>query len=124
MTIVAKLKGLICPDVRSLEAFQPDGDFGIHVFAMVGPAVGEGRESFVVTVCTPRWFEQDMKDAVVLGRHHLFVKEFNYDQLHKFISEYCSRCMGNSWSEVAQKAARLGHWEFEDYKPFTDTGLR
>ena len=122
VTIVAKLKRLSCPDVRSLEAFQPDGDFGIHVFAMVGPAVGEGEESFTFTVCTPRWFEQNMKAALIPGRHHLFMKEYNYDQLYKFISAYCSRCMGNSWREVAQKLAQLGYWEFEDYKPFTDTG--
>ncbi len=116
--IVAKLKGLNCPDVPSLQAFRPEGEFGIHVLAMVGPADGPGRESFAITVCTPEWFEQNMKAAVVPGWHHLFVREYNYDELYKYISGYCSRCMGNSWTEVAQKVARLGHWEFEDYKPY------
>jgi|SRR5579863_382832 len=122
MTIVAKLKGLSSPDVRSLEAFQPDGDFGIYVVAMVGPVDGRGGESFGFTVCTPRWFEQNMKAAIVPGRHHLFIKEYNHHELCKFISEYCSGCTGSSWIEVAQKVARLGYWEFEDYKPFTNIG--
>jgi hypothetical protein len=58
-----------------------------------------------------------MKDAVVSGRHYLFMKEYRYEELYGHISGYCSRCMGNSWIEVAQKVSRLGHWEFEDYEP-------
>jgi hypothetical protein len=117
--IVAQLRSLSSTDTPSLETFQPDGPFGIFIFAMVGPAGSAGEESFGITVCTPRWFEQNMKSSVSSGRHYLFVKEFDYAELKRFVTHYCSTCMGNSWAEVAQKVARLGYWEFEDYKPYS-----
>jgi Immunity protein 8 len=118
VTIVAKLKRLGSTDTPSLETFQPDGPFGIYIFAMVGPAGSAGEESFGITVCTPEWFAENMKNNVVSGRHHLFVKEYNYEELKSFMIGYWSRCMGNSWAEVAQKVSRIGYWEFEGYEPY------
>jgi hypothetical protein len=115
--IVAQLKGLDSTDTPSLEIFRPEGPFGIYIFAFIGPAGSAGEESFGITVCTPEWFEQNMKDSIKSGRHHLFVKEYNYDELKSFLTKYCRACMGNSWAEVAEKVARIGYWEFEDYKP-------
>jgi hypothetical protein len=114
--IIAQLKSLSSTDTPSLETFQPEGPFGIYVFAMIGPANTPGEESFGITVCTPGWFEQNMKSKVTSGRHHLFVKKYNYEDLESFIMGYCRTCTGNSWTEVAQKVARIGYWEFEDYK--------
>ncbi|MGX4804745.1 immunity 8 family protein [Bradyrhizobium guangdongense] len=114
---VAQLRRLSSTDADPLETFRPEGPFGIYILAMVGPANGPGQESFGFMVCTPDWFAQNMKGNVVSGRHHLFVNEYNYDELVEFVSEYCSRCRGGSWNEVAQKVARLGYWEFEDYQP-------
>ncbi len=45
------------------------------------------------------------------------MREYNYEQLRRFIEGYCSTSTGNSWKEVAEKIARVGYWEFEDYKP-------
>jgi hypothetical protein len=114
--IVAQLKRLTSTDAPSLETFRPEGPFGIYIFAMVGPAGSLGEESFGITVCTPDWFEQTMKESVRSGRHHLFVKQYDYEQLKRFLTGYCSTCMGSSWAEVAEKVARIGYWEFEDYK--------
>jgi len=115
--IVAQLKRLTSTDVPSLESFRPEDAFGIYILAMIGPAGSDGEESFGITVCTPEWFEQNMKRSVRSGRHHLFVREYDYEQLKRFLTEYCSTCMGNSWTEVAEKVARIGYWELEDYKP-------
>ena len=117
MVVVAKLKGLSSTDTPHLEIYQPEGPFGLHVLAMIGPAAGPGEESFGFTVCTPEWFAENMKADFVPGRHYLFVKEYDYETLKKFVGNYCSRCMGESWPEVAQKVAQLGHWEFENYTP-------
>jgi|ERR1700740_3601776 Immunity protein 8 len=115
--IVAELKKLTSTDV-SLETFRPQGPFGVYVLAMVGPAGEPGEESFGITVCTSEWFEQSMKDPVVSGRHHLFVKEYNFEELKSYLSKYCRTCMGDSWAEVAEKVACIGNWEFEDYRSF------
>ncbi|WP_454645473.1 immunity 8 family protein [Bradyrhizobium liaoningense] len=115
--IVAELKDLSSTDVPSLETYNPVGEFGILVFAMVGPAGDRGQESFQITVCTPDWFLQHMNKSIASGRHHLFVRRFNYQELWSYLADYCSGCTGSSWQEAAEKVARIGFWEFEDYKP-------
>jgi hypothetical protein len=116
--IVAQLKDLHSTDAE-LETFRPDGPFGVSMFAEVGPASEPGEELFQFTVCTPEWFAQNMNGDFVLGRHFLFVKEYDYEALRNFVSSYCSRCVGASWREIAEKISRLGYWEFEDYVPYS-----
>jgi hypothetical protein len=84
---------------------------------LVGPRDEKGEESFDVTVCSPAWFASNMNSNVVSGRHFLFMKKYNYTLLREFIESYCNSCRGQSWEEVAVKVARIGHWEFEDYRP-------
>jgi len=115
--VIAELRRLSCTDVPSLEAFRPQGPFGISISAMVGPAGQPGEESFEFTLCTPEWFAQNMKDAFVIGRHYLFVSKYDYRALDTFVRSYCQGCMGTSWTEVAEKVAHLGYWEFENYAP-------
>jgi hypothetical protein len=115
--IRAELKRLHSPDVFNLEDFQPDGSFGILVQAMVGPSSAPGEESFGIIVCTPAWFADRMAGDIYPGRHHLFVRRYDFHLLKKYLERYCSTCTVASWHEVAEKLGRLGHWEFEDYKP-------
>ena len=96
---------------------MPDGPFGILVMAIIGPVDGPGEESFDFMLCTPDWLASHMKDDITVGRHHVFVKRFDYSQLQSFVEDYCCRCSGKSWAEVGEKLARLGKWEFEDYVP-------
>ena len=91
---------------------------------MIGPADGPGEESFDFMLCTSEWFGSNMKDDIAIGRHHLFVKEFSYARLEKFVRDYCTRCDGNSWQEVAEKLGRLGHWEFDGYVPHSPPSLQ
>jgi immunity protein 8 of polymorphic toxin system len=117
--IRAALRFLHSPDADPLRDFLPVGPFVILVQAIIGPADEPGEESFDIMVCTPEWFGSNMKDNVAIGRHHLFVKEFSYTRLEKFVRDYCTQCDGNSWRDVAEKLSRLGHWEFEDYVPYS-----
>jgi hypothetical protein len=103
--IRATLRSLYSPDADPLENFLPDGPFGILVQALIGPADGPGEESFDFMLCTPEWFGSNMKEDIAIGRHHLFVKEFSYTRLEKFVRDYCTRCDGYSWQEVAEKRA-------------------
>jgi hypothetical protein len=117
--ISAEVKRLHSPDVFDLVGYTPaDSErFGFLLQIIAGPAGNEGEESFDVIVCTPKWFdEQCSSTSIVLGRHHLFVQHYDYSALKTFIVDYCARCTGGSWSEVAQQLGRLGMWEFEDYR--------
>jgi hypothetical protein len=115
--VQAQLKRLHSPDVFRLEDFKPVGPFGILVQAMVGPAGANGEESFDAVVCTVEWFDSNMADSIMLGRHFIFIRDYNYSKLWQFIANFCESCRGASWREVAQKVSRLGKWEFEDYVP-------
>ena len=104
-----------------LEAYHPQPPFGFCVQAIVGPLGSPGEEFFDFMVCTPDWFALEhlrVKGSVASGRHFIFVQEFNYLALEEFVRDYCASCEGKSWREAAEKVARLGHWEFEDYRPF------
>jgi hypothetical protein len=116
--IVAELK-----DLSSLETYRPDGPFGIHLFAIVGPSGSAGEESFGITVCTTEWFEQNVTANVAADRRHLFVRHYDYDEIKQYLVKYCSACTGSSWKEIANKVARIGFWEFEDYKPHRDHSM-
>ena len=115
-----KLKNIHSPDIPDMEVFRPENaeNFCFLLQAMFGPEDAEGEESFDVVVCTPKWLEQNMsKNEIVLGRHHLVVKEYNIERLRFFLSEFGRRCEADSWDEAAQRLSRIGKWEFEDYKP-------
>jgi hypothetical protein len=115
------LKRIHGPDIFDLESFFPDEDdcFGFLIQAMFGPENSEGEESFDLVVCTPKWLEQKLaKDMILSGRHHLIVKEYNFEAIRSFLIEYARQCCGDTWQEVAQILSRIGRWEFEDYVPF------
>lgn len=52
----------------------------------------------------------------MLGLHRIVMARFDYDALAATIRKFCEQCEGTNWQEVAQKVARLGQWEFEDYR--------
>ncbi|MCE5197984.1 immunity 8 family protein [bacterium] len=67
-------------------------------------------------VCTPKWLlKQYKKDDLVWGRHMLIAFEYNLQRIRKKIEDYCSRCTGDEWMEIAAKIAMVGQWEFGEY---------
>jgi hypothetical protein len=116
--MLAELKFLISPDVPDLRNWiPPDEEFAILVQIIAGTAGSPGEESFDVTVCTPAWVKRRVdSEGVVTGRHLLIVAEYAYDKIYDYIFNYLSACTGDTWQEIATKIARLGSWEFEDYR--------
>ena len=122
----AELKFLFSVDADPLENYRPCGPFGLYVEAFVGPLGERGEESFGFMVCTPDWLSSNKlpdRTSAVMGRHFIFVNEFDYSVLEKFVRDYCHSCEGKTWAEVGEKVARLGHWEFEDYQPYKPKSL-
>ena len=118
MSIVfPKLKRLHSPDVLDLDnpTMDQSGPFCVLVQAMFGPEGGEGEESFDILVCNPAWVAQRAAKGVFSGRHHLVVLNLNAVAIRTFLIESAKACSAATWDEVAQKLARIGKWEFEDY---------
>jgi hypothetical protein len=117
----AELKRLHTPDADDLRSFAPatHGHFALVVQAMVGPVGDDGEESFDFVVCTPAWLSEKVEAmGPLLGRHHLVMASYDYDELERFVREFCEQCDGTTWEEVATKVGQLGHWEFEDYREY------
>ena len=115
----AKLKSWYCPDIEDLSAYVPpqSDNFCFLFRAMVGPDDREGKESFDIQVCTPKWFLSRMKEGdIICGRHFLVVIEFDFDRIFNKIKSLVESCNGNDWDTVAEKVGRIGFWEFEDYQ--------
>lgn len=114
----AAIRWLGSLDVDDLSAWSPDREsweLGLRILA--GPEGGAGEESFDVTVCNLGWLAERVHcDGVVDGRHRLFVERFDWPLLRSYIERRVQQCEGSTWGEVAEKLARLGYWEFEDYR--------
>ncbi|MCC7341163.1 MAG: immunity 8 family protein [Bryobacterales bacterium] len=113
------MKRLHSPDIDDLKGYRPEesDSFGFLLQAMVGPAGGEGEESFDMVVCTPEWLRRRYAASeIILGLHLLIVFRYDYASLVSYIAKFSERCSGQSWKEVAQQLSRLGKWEFEDYQ--------
>lgn len=113
------LKYLHSPDVENLDWYKPKDEncFCLLIQAMFSPEGVEGEESFDIIVCTPKWLEKQLEqESIILGKHHLFVKKYNIDNIKSFISKFAQTCEGNSWDDVALKLSQIGKWEFFDYK--------
>jgi hypothetical protein len=83
-----------------------------------GPSDGPGEEYFQLTVCTPAALAELLAgEPVLVGRHWLFVAEFDAAAVERFLRRAVAEIEGQTWNEVAAKIGRLGLWEFEDYRP-------
>jgi hypothetical protein len=116
--MIAELRRLHSPDVLDLPTWVPEGEeFAILLQIMAGPQGSPGEESFDITLCTPTWVKrQAEEEMIVSGRFLLIIAHYDYGLVYRYIATYLSKCSGDEWPEVAEKIARLGHWEFEDYR--------
>jgi len=116
--MIADLRKLHSPDVSDLPSWVPDSEeFAILIQVIAGPEGAPGEESFGVTLCSPAWVErQARREGIISGRHLLIVSDYDYERVRNYIVKYLRACSGSTWQEVAEKVARFGYWEFEDYQ--------
>jgi hypothetical protein len=104
------------PDPGSLPA--DPSQFAFRARLLIGPQGGTGEESFELTVCSPEWLAARSREVGIIdGRHHAIVNRDRFDlaELRSWLERRVSSVEGSTWREVAERAARLGYWEFEDY---------
>ncbi|HEX4499328.1 MAG TPA: immunity 8 family protein [Thermoanaerobaculia bacterium] len=114
----ATIRRFHSPDVYDLEGWVPADPacFGFLLQALIGPADGEGEESFDFIVCSPEWLKEKYGEAgVILGRHHIIMFDYNFEHLRRTLESLVARIEGKDWRGLATRIARYGAWEFEDY---------
>ena len=116
----AAIRSLLTVDYEDPRAFTPEDptDFLIGLRLTAGPPGEPGEETFDFTVCTPGWLERKMgSKKVYWPRHHLLISRWDWPQIESYVRGYVAGIEGATWHDVAMKLSRLGHWEFEDYRP-------
>ena len=90
--------------------------FSLLARMIVGPSDGPGEESFDVTVCTPEWLARAAGSGFFDARHHVVVsfEAFDRHALHRWLAQRVESVQADEWSEIGERLARLGYWEFED----------
>jgi hypothetical protein len=107
-----------------LDAYAPEDpeSFAINLNITVGEQDAPGGHVFSMTVCTPLWLARNMDlDEILPGRHYLFVRRYDIDEIDRFIREYVEDEEFETWDEAASYVGRLAKWEFEDYDEATRT---
>lgn len=115
----AEIKHLHSPDVTDLKTYEPQekDNFGFLLQVMAGPKGEEVEESFDMMVVTPKWLMKKYGNSeVILGKHYVIVFEYNYQNLYNRLQYEIDAFEEETWKAIALKLARLGHWEFDDYK--------
>ena len=89
----------------------------LSVTASIGPAGELGQELFQFTVCSPSWLAAEpMRKGYAFLRHILVIERWNPELVERAIGDLCRRVEGDDWHQIAERLARFGHWEFEDYR--------
>lgn len=92
-------------------------DEPVELVLHVGPIEGPGEEMFSVHVCTPAALIKLLeRDGLLIARHFLFIERIDAARVEAFINDRLRRLDGDTWQQLAYKIARIGHWEFEDYR--------
>jgi hypothetical protein len=114
----AKLKGIGSADALWDSGADPSGSFCVSIWVLAGPADGPGEESFDLLVCNPAYLSNELKKrGVISGRDYLFVDHIDRPMIEGYLRRRIEDIEGNTWIDVAERIGRIGHWEFEDYKP-------
>jgi hypothetical protein len=116
----AAIKSIGSPDV-DLATFRPDdpNDLEVLIELAVGPEGGQGADIFGVVVVTPaRLAAMAAELGPIVGRHYLIVDDWHWPVIEQFLMKLVERETGDTWQQLGERIARIGHWEFEDYREF------
>ena len=115
----AELRALHSPDLPDLAREVPEdpAHFGLLVEASIGPSGSLGEDLFNFVVCTPSWLARQVASGEYrFLRHYLLVQRYDYHLIQAALEKLCASISGPDWTSVAEKLARYGRWEFEDYQ--------
>lgn len=104
----------------AFDTYCPEDEtcFGLWLTVQVGQDGEAGGHLYQILVCTPDWIKTEyLHSGAVWGRHMLIVPRYDRERIKSEISQYVEGCTGRDFWELAQKVARIGAWEFEDYQP-------
>lgn len=113
----AELKSIHSPDI-DIRNYWPENPESFHFLlqVMIGPEGEDSSESFDFEVFSPIWIQNNIRhDDMLYGLHKIILTTYDIPLLENRLRHLCSRTMGETWHEIAQKLSRYGRWEYEGY---------
>ncbi|OIQ19239.1 MAG: hypothetical protein BM556_08110 [Bacteriovorax sp. MedPE-SWde] len=117
--MMSEIKQILAESEEFNKNFCPEDiyNFNFLLRVMIGPKGEQGEESFDVEVYTTKWIEDNLDDNdVMIGRHKIIMKEYNYKILNDKVIKLFESKSGDNWKEIAEQLSKYAYWEFEDYK--------
>jgi len=124
----AELKRLFITEDNINPCYPEDPEhFGAVVDMGIGLEGSNGADIFYLSVCTPRWFKENVMTScpsdpthetvqrTAFGRHYLFVHSYDEGEIRKAVEEIVDSAIGETWEEIGTRLSRFFSWEFEDY---------
>lgn len=116
--VIKNFEGMGYVDPCDYVSSDPEND-AFTLRMLVGSADSPGMELFDVLVCTPGWLVGEIsQNGPQIGRHMLILELLELLDLQRaqdFLRRRVEQLMAPTRSELAEKVARLGYWEFEDH---------
>jgi|GEM_PF-329513 len=122
-------KTILRPVVNSISTKTVNGVFDLSEYEPIDPSCfeiildvrvgidlknGQAEELFEVTVCTPQWISNYLKESSVLMGHGLLITtEYSYLKIVEKIESHVKMCSGNRVDDVIRRVGLLGEWESE-----------
>ena len=100
-----------------LKHFKPADPLNFEIGLEIAIGIkefGDGSERFDISVCTPKWISDNLKNNdCKMGHGMLILREYSYDLIVGNIQCYVEKCVGNTVDDVLRRIGLLGEWESE-----------
>ncbi|NID17489.1 hypothetical protein HBF32_18600 [Luteibacter yeojuensis] len=97
--------------------------FGFWCHARIGSQGSDSADLFQFCICTPAWLISERLCGNLanasFGRNLILVFSYDFNEIVELVGSYAQSCEGDTWDEIATKLARVGEWEFDDYKHYS-----
>lgn len=114
--MLAKVHSYQSPDIENIETHRAEGIFHFLISVLIGPRDQEGHESFNVTICSPKWLEENISNFMLHGRHMVITNIFDFGSFKTFFEKTVLNLSADNWDDLAKKISHYARWEFEDYR--------
>lgn len=114
----AQLKNIDTSDIN-IDTYYPEDEkcFGFYIEAIIGPDSEKGGDIFGFQICSPKWLLLKHSETDVIFCHNMIIVfEYDFNTIKQKISDLCNKTAGENWNDIAQKIAKFGAWEYENYQ--------
>ncbi len=112
----AEIRSILSAEIENVWTYSPDPTkpFCFTVNLLLSLPGEEFVEWFYVTVLNSLAIAEMCEGGSYYRAYASVVMErFEFDVFERFVTEFISRCEGDTWEEIARQISQLASWEME-----------